>query len=968
MIKYFLSHKIRPLDAVFVVLAALFTVVYGLYRVPFSEATVRTQELTLGYLARESGGDFYALDDGHSRLIRFDTDGNILFQIKDPSDNGESVFYIDDFLVDGESVYLSVSEWNGMLLDRELIVRYNQNAEYQETVTDRDYTRGEYINKHRFYGLCMCEGELTFAECLDNCIYIHRGEKIDILSCENAFNAVSDIVFDGKTPVVLLKNGEILRYEEETPRKVYSTGWPGEEERIPFRMAVHSGYVYMTDIRGNCVVEIDSASQTVRTVYENIDSQTVSFSDTGHMLLFASDGLHVVSPEGEQHYLVLQKSIKTLMQQRLFLVDCGFLVIVLIILLIRIVALRRAHRHSGQGSFGLLLVITALIVGTVISFVLLSSFRNTYLDKIREQLKSTAFITATSIDWEDLGRVRQASDFGGEAYTRLCDTMERIFPMNVDFFRTTYCNILRLDENHEYGWGLAYLDQSIGVYFPLDEVETAEVQEVYRTAELVWNDAVADVTGTYLSVKVPVQDSEGHVVGAVAVGADTFVVDEMLDSMQRSVLLSIVVIILLLWVMSTELAAFSSNTAAYEQALKEKGKKAIPNHMIRIMIFAVFAAFNMVSSFLPVFILRRSTQIPEGIRDLAASFPMAINIFVMGIMSLFCASAVRKLGIRRVFILSTAFSLCGNLILRFLPGYGAILLGLLLDGMGVGLITNTIYVMLTFLPDEDSRQGALSIYNTASLSGINFGMIMGGLLAVWAGQRNVFLIVSSIWLFMMALGVHLSRTLESVLVPADLSMEEEKLNARQFVRNKAVWSFFALVQNPYILFNSFAFFFVPIFCEGIGYNEAIVSILLMLYSEVAVLLGDYMTEKMDHVLGQRAIYLAMALNIGALAVFAFNWNINGLVIALLLLGLSASFGKPLQQTWYLRQKPVIRYGEDRAMGVYNFSENIGESLGPIVFSRLMTGAASTIVAFLGVVTALSGIHLVMNRREVEKDG
>ena len=74
----------------------------------------------------------------------------------------------------------------------------------------------------------------------------------------------------------------------------------------------------------------------------------------------------------------------------------------------------------------------------------------------------------------------------------------------------------------------------------------------------------------------------------------------------------------------------------------------------------------------------------------------------------------------------------------------------------------------------------------------------------------------------------------------------------------------------------------------------------------------------------------------------------------------------MQQTWFLKQKQVRRYGEDRAMGVYNFTENIGESLGPIVFARLMAhrpllGAVSV---FCGGITALGAGHFVRNRKEL----
>jgi MFS-type transporter involved in bile tolerance (Atg22 family) len=95
--------------------------------------------------------------------------------------------------------------------------------------------------------------------------------------------------------------------------------------------------------------------------------------------------------------------------------------------------------------------------------------------------------------------------------------------------------------------------------------------------------------------------------------------------------------------------------------------------------------------------------------------------------------------------------------------------------------------------------------------------------------------------------------------------------------------------------------------------------------------------------------------------------VQGLIVALLLLGLSASFAKPSQQSYFLGLKPTQKYGEDKAMGLYNFSENIGESLGPVVFGRLMAGTQAGIMAFLGLIVALGGAHFALNGKEIHKN-
>ena len=55
------------------------------------------------------------------------------------------------------------------------------------------------------------------------------------------------------------------------------------------------------------------------------------------------------------------------------------------------------------------------------------------------------------------------------------------------------------------------------------------------------------------------------------------------------------------------------------------------------------------------------------------------------------------------------------------------------------------------------------------------------------------------------------------------------------------------------------------------------------------------------------------------------------------------------------------------MGIYNFSENIGESLGPIVFGRMIGVAMGTNIAFLGLVAGLGFLHFLINRKDLKNE-
>ena len=80
---------------------------------------------------------------------------------------------------------------------------------------------------------------------------------------------------------------------------------------------------------------------------------------------------------------------------------------------------------------------------------------------------------------------------------------------------------------------------------------------------------------------------------------------------------------------------------------------------------------------------------------------------------------------------------------------------------------------------------------------------------------------------------------------------------------------------------------------------------------------------MTHRIGQKgSLALAAVLYAGAFLLYAVWPGIPTLIVLLILLGVSDSYGLPAQSTYYTDMKEVQRYGYDKAMGVYSLFENI----------------------------------------------
>ena len=978
----------RPQKLDFVIGLVVLVIFYFCWEfyIPLSETGKYTKDIELGYNAKQDErGFYYVVDSGHSRLICFDEDSKIKCLLNNVSDGESTGLYIDDFAVDKGLTYVSASEWNGMLLSKEVILVFDKEK-YVRTITTRDYSN-DTINKHRFYGITVSDNVLRYVEVDKAVIFVHSvnletdEDKVKRVEYNNAFNSIGDCAFYGDKLYVLNKSGIINSINEGKFEQVYSTKWQNEAERVPYSIAVSKdGTIYFTDIRGRTIVKADVATKSTKNLFEQTDSLTINLTNLANegngFLLVDSDGVKVISDTGTKTFLTLEENDNQIIFKTIYTVAVMILGFLLLLLIYRVSIMVLSNKPTTVKLIALTMLVVVCVVSAVVCKLQIDKFSETYRHEIMAKLENSAYILVNQMPAGIIDKINNAADFDSEAYNTLCQVMENAFPMNVEINRQIYCNILRLDKSGEKAYSIAYLDRSIGVYFPLlDQTETEDVKKLYQensnakgALPHLWNLGVADASGEYISLKVPIYDNN-EIEGIVSLGTDISFIQDQIREITFQMFLSTIIILMLVWLGVAEAVAWFEGKQTFEKALESGKTDALPSHFIRLLIFTIFICVNLTSTFLPVWIIHNSGEFQGAELEFMASLPFTVNIFVMGVMSLVTPTLIKHLGMGHLLAISSIAALYGNLIMFLIPGsYSIIFFGLIMDGIGVGLVTNATYVLLTYIRDEEEKQRGFNVYNIASLTGSNFGMMLGSVLAVLLSQRITFLIVALIWLSIMVTTSIILWQLKNLLESNQDEEEEQSssISFRRFLVNKPVMSFFVMIQNPYILFNGFIFFFIPMFCEEHGYNEIIVSMLMMLYSEVAVLSDSNLSERMENLKGHMGMYIAYFLNIAAVLLFAFTNNLLGVVLAMTIMGVAAGFGKPLQQTWFLKQKPVQQYGEDKAMGVYNFTENIGESLGPMVFSRIMVmePLIASVSSFCAVIAASGVGHMILNKKEL----
>jgi len=645
-------------------------------------------------------------------------------------------------------------------------------------------------------------------------------------------------------------------------------------------------------------------------------------------------------------------------------------------LALRLVALLRGIRLSSVQKNGLLAGGTAALVALVIVTQLLNQFAAVYREELMGKLYILAYTVGGLVDADGVKRIRTSEDYMGEDYRQLMKAMEQGLNQNEPSVREMYCNVLTL-KNHE-GFAIAYMDNSIGTYYPVDEDETRELERIYATKEPVRNDGKDDVTGSYIYVRVPVVDEDGEVAGVVEVGTTTEVITRKIDEMRRSVMITLVLIVMIVVLLFGEVLSFFDLQDQHRREAAARGRAGMPMHLLRCSIFISYLAFNVASSFLPVYAAGFVTDAVGLPRELAASLPITLNMVFLGATSLFCAPLLRRFSFRTVAAVSGTVSMIGDVTLFLGHSYPLLAAGLILNGIGMGLITNSINMFIAGSTDSEVKKNGFSLFNAGSLSGINCGMMLGASLAGMVGQRTVFAFSAAAWLLAACLfavmGKYMGASGAAARERTEKGVAEKAASRRRagaFLTSGGVVPYMLLIQFPYVIINSFVFYYVPIYGDANGLNESIVCLFLMLNSLCSVYLSVAVTDFMMKRFGQLSIYLSSFLSFAALLLFGVSGTIPVLIVVLLVLGLAGSFGNSVRQMYFTELPAVREYGEEPAMGIYNFMDNIGESAGPMLFGSLLSGSGNLpgLVGFVAVSSVLNAAYgLLFGLRGDRKGG
>jgi predicted MFS family arabinose efflux permease len=674
--------------------------------------------------------------------------------------------------------------------------------------------------------------------------------------------------------------------------------------------------------------------------------QAVNRDGKEYLCVTCNDGVSVIDIQGETGQTFDTLSYRGGFQILLILRFAAFILAGLIAVYYLLVLLRYliASGVLVRKKFSLILILGVSVSALVVMTNMLRRFQEDYVEEQIDNMCTVTQIAAAIIDTRDLEQVKYPSDYGTAEYQNLQQAMNKLIDVSSIYSENLYCNLVKMTDDRYYA--LAYLDNSIGAYYPLDESEVQEVQEVYDTGESYINDGKSDATGSYVYVKTPVEDAAGNVMGVVEVGMVSNTLSQKVSSLRNSIMIEILLMIIIAVFVLNEGFAFTEDYREWKR-LKQNRSKVFPQSYLRVITFLCFAAYNMPSSFLPVYVEQfYNDSLPFGI-GLAGSLPLTVNFAMIGIMSVFCPKLLRKFGFQVTMAAGAVLCMTGDITMAFAGNYWVVAGGLLANGIGCGLVMNGLSIMVASQEGEDQTKG-FAIINGEILSGMICGTVIGAAIAERIGKSTMFLFSFGLWVILLAI---------LIVTGKFFSMGKEKKTARKSSLGQ-LWSvdvmgYLLLVVVPYTIVNGFTSYFLPVFADSYGLGESQTSLLLVMNCLVGIFLSGVLTNICIKYLGRGAILLSTVLSLGAVVIFGYFQNLYMLAFTLFLLGAAKSFGATSREILFCEAKDVQSMGEDRAMGYYNLADNLGESLGVVVFGGIMS------VGFLSGMWMLAGVSVVM---------
>jgi predicted MFS family arabinose efflux permease len=861
----------------------------------------------------------------------------------------------------------------GYRIRREEIVEYSPEGRFLGVVFSLDHE--EPVLAENIEGLYSFDGELA---------YIISGEaSFDLYSKDNSLiksfklegpakDNISYAIQSGSKEVAYsTKQGKIYRYNGEGADDLLYDANTGKDLSIPREISFSpEGKLYFTDIGLRTVSELQEDGTVSQVIYEGVPGEDISskyiyyYMDASNGAIAVTSGYIATLSQGGPEFTY--DSVFDSMSKIIIIGDWAALLI--LALLGILISFKLAVLIVKKGSRVLKLSI-AIILGVVciaglFLLIVLPDFESRLMDSELQRAEVVSDMTCLQLPTEAYKRLDSTADYMSEDYVAVRDSINGIYQSDTEGVGDFYCVLYSIREGVI--TGTYSLQEEAGAIYPYEwDYEGSDEQWIMANGKGQEYRGVSTSEGNFMFVLNPIFDEAGNTIGLVEVGTDLYSFHKETNRMIFELFLHVIAITVVIILIAMELVIFFHGRREYIRKLSDRQVNTpvkLPNDLLRILVFVIFFITNMTTSFLPLYALeiaeKSTILIP---REVLAALPISAEVLFGAIFSIMGNVVIRKLGMKRSAALGSVLFTIGLLVRILIPNIWILTAGNAIMGSGWGILLLIVSSMIAMGNEEEKNKG-YSGYSMAAMGGVNCGIVFGGFLVNWLSYKTIFLSAAAVSLIIVA---HVAIYLRNASFSKEDNQEAnslEPISFRKFIISKGVLPYFLMIVIPVVACGYFLNYLYPILGSQYGLSETRIGYSYLFNGIFIICFGNVLTEYFTKKV-KKAYSLVFASLLYAMAFLcvAYFHNVYSLIAVLVLLGISDSFGLPIQVSYYTDLEAVKRYGYDKSMGIYSLFENTAQAGGSFVFSYvLIIGVRYGLVLVLSIVAGLAVLFGVLN--------
>ena len=869
----------------------------------------------------------YAVDQGKETINIVSRDGTLIRQLHGGS---YEKFYYAEAVTAGDDGTLYIADQ-----------AYNEDGEKEYRVVslkDRAYSILFCAAEKNIYEIQNYNGDIYFlcAEAYGLGLYkLKNGEEAELIRPIYTGDVLNGASIDLSTGLVAIavRRGDVRLLSSN--KATWVTVPVDAHHLMPRDVSARNGRVYFTDLyqgRLCCLKEEDIHSVTEVYAAENTQMEFLNASSDGQNVLcadFASYYEISYTDDGRvsAEYIYSVKN-KYFWKTVLLWIEAAAAVI---ILLYELRFLPSFFLHILKKESTLRMTIVVIAVVAVSCFIAWSLLSENYRKENEEDIRAMKLFTDLAIDKLDtdlLKNIEWEYDYQNSAYMKmnaeLNGLMERAYEEGKDYYYVLY----RVKEG-QVRYLMNYYDSILCgepcfIYtdYYIDSYENGTSYALQTK----------DVDGLWLFVLSPVKNENGECVALLEIGTDLSYRRREQQSRTVETILSVFCSAAVMMMLIVE-ALFLMNFL--ERRRSETSQKPVIAHTIplRTLSLLSYASTTVQDSFITTLSSKLYTDNLPVSRGVAIGLPLSAELLMMAVFAVIGGRMTARIGTKKTLFIGIFVGISGFIVCASTGSYMGRLLGNILAGSGVGIINVTCSVIAAKGANlEETSEGFADIM-AGCASGIAIGAGLASLLYPIGGSRISYT-VAACFLVPVIFLVYRSKDLKT---GKEKTAEEKQSGGfLKFFFNLRVFGFFALVLVPFMVSISYREYFLPMYIMEKGIPEHRVGQIFLICGLLVLYIGPYISKFMIRRFGTFWSVIISGLIMGAnLFLFVIHPSVITAVAGILIMSGITSFAYTCQYTYFEQLPDCAWYGDERAMGVYSIFENLGQTIGPVVYGVLL---------------------------------